>query len=145
MLKRMMFAVVCASLLATAVQAAWVPTGKVKIEQMPTLQASPGQAVELRAKVFYQLKNSTNPRQTKWEGLKGAAVEFTAWGIGSKPDNQFVGPATTNAKGVATKSWTIPSDAKSGRRGKYQANLLSKRVQGIWLPSIRATAYLYIK
>jgi hypothetical protein len=102
MLRRTLFATVCALTLTAAAQAAWTPTGKTKFDVPLTVVGSRGQTVQISARLYYEMATgSGSHRQTKWEPLAGASVSFQSGVLFGGVVGPIIPRATTGPEGWA--------------------------------------------
>jgi hypothetical protein len=146
-MKRIILPLICAfTLLAEAAHAAWQPTGRTKFAPLPTLQTAFDQPTEFRARLFYELKNTSKPREKKWEPLPNRTVDFSA----KAPRKiQFLGSAKTDKKGIArlNAAVVLPAGQKPpppAVRGTYWAEFQGGRIQGVWLSKRKASGRLIV-
>ncbi|MBN1510335.1 MAG: hypothetical protein JW955_26035 [Sedimentisphaerales bacterium] len=120
MVKRMLFALVCCVVMATAVQAR---PRQVRIrggdpdEPMKEVAARPGETVTFEAWVWQR-----NPDTLKWMPLPHVTIYWEVRDVkGVKPKVISLGHATTRKNGHVTATFTIPEDAKPCKNAKYVA------------------------
>lgn len=130
MFKRMIGLALLAITLSALAHADWVPTGRTKVLPLPTLAASPGEVITLKARLQYELKNSQKPRDKRWDPLPNAKVEFSV-----RPQRrwEYIGTAITNPKGLAVMTYQVPSTVKPRQRFPYRADFQGRKYQGVWL------------
>ncbi len=141
MFKRIIVLAFAAITLGAFAHADWVPTGRTKFNPLPTLKASPGQTITLKARLQYELKNTQKPRGKRWDPLPNAKVEFSA-----NPQRwEYIGTAITGGNGWATMRYQVPTSVKPGKRFPYRAEFLGRKYQGVWLHKDVANGLIQVK
>lgn len=143
MYKRMMFTVVCALMLGTAVQAEWKPVSSTtemvwklpgqsqwQTRPLPRVTAAPGQQISIAVKVTCEWVNIIGGRSAgkerrpvrhatvRWLGGKGITAQ-------NRNNLLFLDVETTDRNGVATFTYAVPSDAIRGVRSTHSVQLLN--------------------